>query len=167
MQTQTHPRDLNRDPLTGEPGSHPVGTGLGAVGGAAAGAALGSAAGPPGTLAGGVIGAIAGGLAGKSVAEAVDPTLEDHFWRANYDQEPYYDPASSFDDYGPAYRNGYIGYTEYPDRSFNEAEPALRASWERAKGKSRLTWEKAKEASRAAWDRVEQAIPGDSDGDGK
>ena len=32
-------KDLNADPITGEPGSHPVGTGLGAAGGAAAGGA--------------------------------------------------------------------------------------------------------------------------------
>ena len=31
-----HP-DANPDPLTGEPGSHPLGTGIGAVAGAAAG----------------------------------------------------------------------------------------------------------------------------------
>ena len=30
--------DLNADPITGEPGAHPVGTGVGAAGGAAAGA---------------------------------------------------------------------------------------------------------------------------------
>ena len=29
--------DLNADPITGEPGSHPVGTGIGGIGGAAAG----------------------------------------------------------------------------------------------------------------------------------
>ena len=29
--------DANRDPLTGEPGSHPIGTGIGSAGGAAAG----------------------------------------------------------------------------------------------------------------------------------
>ena len=40
-------KDLNEDPITGEPGSHPVGTGLGAAGGAAAGAALGTAVGGP------------------------------------------------------------------------------------------------------------------------
>src|SRR5438105_822724 len=39
--------DANRDPITGEPGAHPVGTGVGtAAGGAAAGAAGGAAAGP-------------------------------------------------------------------------------------------------------------------------
>jgi len=43
--------DANRDPLTGAPGSHPVGTGIGAAaGGVAAGAAAGTlAAGPVGT----------------------------------------------------------------------------------------------------------------------
>ena len=33
--------DPNPDPITGAPGSHPVGTGIGAAGGAAAGVALG------------------------------------------------------------------------------------------------------------------------------
>ena len=68
-------KDLNEDPITGEPGSHPVGTGLGAAGGAAAGAALGTAVGGPiGTVVGGIIGAVTGGLAGKDVAENLDPT---------------------------------------------------------------------------------------------
>ena len=45
-------KDLNADIITGEPGSHPVGTGVGGVGGAAAGAAIGTMAGPLGTLIG-------------------------------------------------------------------------------------------------------------------
>ena len=46
-------RDENRDPITGAPGAHPVGTGIGAAaGGVAAGAAAGTvAAGPIGALA--------------------------------------------------------------------------------------------------------------------
>jgi len=40
--------DMHRDPITGEPGAHPIGTGLGAAGGAAAGAAAGAAVGIPG-----------------------------------------------------------------------------------------------------------------------
>ena len=32
--------DSNPDPITGEPGSHPLGTGIGAASGAATGAAL-------------------------------------------------------------------------------------------------------------------------------
>ncbi len=167
MQNQTDSTDLNRDPITGEPGSHPVGTGLGAAGGAATGAAIGSAAGPVGTLIGGAVGAIAGGLAGKGVAEAVDPTTEDTYWRENHTRADYYDANETYDDYAPAYRAGYTGYAGSEGKDFNQAEPALRDSWEKTKGVSRLTWEKARQASRAAWDRVERAVPGDSDGDGK
>lgn len=76
--------DLHADPLTGEPGAHPVGTGLGAVaGGAAAGAATGAFAGPVGAVIGLAVGAVVGGLAGKGVAEVIDPTGEQAYWRAN------------------------------------------------------------------------------------
>ena len=51
---------MGRDPITGEPGSHPVGTGVGASGGAMTGAAVGTAvAGPVGTVVGAAIGAVA------------------------------------------------------------------------------------------------------------
>jgi phage tail tape-measure protein len=65
---------MNPDPLTGAPGAHPVGTGLGAVGGAAAGASIGAAVGPVGAAVGTVVGAVAGALAGRGAAEAVNPT---------------------------------------------------------------------------------------------
>lgn len=65
---------MNPDPLTGAPGAHPVGTGLGAVSGAAAGASIGAAAGPLGAAVGTVVGAVAGALAGRGAAEAVNPT---------------------------------------------------------------------------------------------
>ena len=64
----------NLDPITDEPGAHPVGTGLGATGGALAGAVAGSVIGPAGTLIGAVVGAISGGLAGKEIAEHANPT---------------------------------------------------------------------------------------------
>ena len=68
----------NRDPITGAPGAHPVGVGLGAAaGGIAGGAAAGTlAAGPVGTVVGAAVGAVAGGLGGKAVAEHFDPTIE-------------------------------------------------------------------------------------------
>src|SRR5688500_13752611 len=83
--------DANRDPLTGAPGSHPVGTAAGAVAGAvAAGAAAGTlAAGPVGTVVGAAVGAIAGGLAGKGIAEMIDPTVEDRYWKDNYSARSY------------------------------------------------------------------------------
>ena len=65
----------NNDTITGEPGSHPLGTGVGAGHGELAGAAVGTAvAGPLGTLAGAVIEAVAGGLAGKEIAVNADRT---------------------------------------------------------------------------------------------
>ena len=72
-------QDLNADIITGEPGSHPVGTAIGGLGGAAAGAAIGTLAGPLGTLIGGAIGAIVGGGAGHAAAEAIDPTREEAY----------------------------------------------------------------------------------------
>ncbi|CAN5624008.1 hypothetical protein BH09PSE5_BH09PSE5_41180 [soil metagenome] len=65
----------NRDPISDEPGAHPVGTGVGAAaGGVAVGAAIGTIAGPIGTAVGAAVGAVVGGLAGKAVAETIDPT---------------------------------------------------------------------------------------------
>ena len=117
--------DANRDPITGAPGSHPVGTGVGAaLGGAAAGAAVGTVAGPVGTVAGAAVGAVVGGLAGKGVAEAIDPTSEATYWRENYKSRPYAKDAS-FDDYGPAYGYGVSSYVKYPGRSFDDVESDL------------------------------------------
>lgn len=77
LETRTEAEALNLDPITGAPGSHPIGTGIGATGGAAAGMAIGSmVAGPLGSAVGGAVGALAGGLAGKGVGEAVNPTAE-------------------------------------------------------------------------------------------
>lgn len=161
----------NRDPLTGAPGSHPVGTGVGAVaGGMAAGAAAGTVAGPVGTAVGAAVGAIVGGLAGKGIAESIDPTAEDAYWRDNYRSRPYASDAS-YDDYGPAYAYGVSSYPNYSGRRFDEVESDLSRDWDRARGKSSLTWERAKHAVRDSWNRlsdgVERAVPGDSDRDGK
>jgi hypothetical protein len=60
------------DPITGEPGAHPVGVGVGAVSAGIAGAAIGAIAGPIGMVVGAAIGAVAGGLAGKEVAASED-----------------------------------------------------------------------------------------------
>src|SRR4051794_36906038 len=91
------PDAANRDPLSGEPGAHPVGVGVGAAaGGMAAGAAVGTVAGPLGTAVGAAVGAIVGGLAGKGVAESVDPTAEDAYWRANYASRDYVAPGRSY-----------------------------------------------------------------------
>jgi uncharacterized protein (TIGR02284 family) len=151
-------RDLNRDPISDEPGAHPVGTGVGATGGAVAGAAAGAVGGPVGAVLGGAIGAVVGGLAGHAAAEAVNPTAEEAHWRDNYTREPYYEQGRSFDDYAPAYRLGLTGRTRYQD--WESAEPQLASEWESARGGSSLSWPQAQPASRAAWNRIESNYGG-------
>jgi len=146
-------RDSNPDPITGAPGSHPIGTGVGAAGGGAAGAAIGSVAGPIGTAVGAVVGAVAGGLAGKGVGEMIDPTAEDAYWRENYKTRPYA-AGTTYDEYQPAYRMGWESSQRYKGQPFEHAESNLKADWEQAKGKSKLTWDKAKFAVKDAWDRT-------------
>lgn len=148
-------KDLNRDPITDEPGAHPVGTGVGAAGGAMAGAAAGTVGGPVGTLVGGVIGAVVGGLAGKAAAEAINPTAEEEHWRENYTREPYYEQGRSYDDYGPAYMHGVRGRMEY-ESDWDTAEPRLASDWSTARASSGLNWDQARPASRAAWERADR-----------
>ncbi len=166
-------RDRNRDPITGEPGSHPVGVGLGtAVGGVAggaalgaaastavAGAALGAAAGPVGAVLGVVAGGIVGALAGKSVAETVDPTGEDAYWRENYSSRPYAEKKAGYEAFRPAYQYGWASRARYPSQRFEEVEGELESGWK--KTKSGLGWDKARHAVRDAWERIDQrATPG-------
>ena len=149
--------DRNEDPITGEPGSHPVATGVGAMGGGAAGAAIGTAVGGPvGTAVGAVIGAVAGGIGGHAAGEAVDPTAEDAYWREHHAKQPFARSGGDFAEFGPAYRSGYEGYAKHAKAapSFEKAEPALRNEYESSGAK--LPWEKARDASRAAWTRVHE-----------
>src|SRR5689334_15712478 len=70
--------------------SHPVATGVGALGGAAAGAAIGPAiGGPVGTAVGAAVGAVAGGIGGHAVGGAIDPAAENSYWRENHYKQPF------------------------------------------------------------------------------
>lgn len=149
-------RNLNLDPITDEPGAHPVGTGIGATGGAVAGATVGVVGGPVGMAVGAVVGAVAGGLAGSAAAEAVNPTAEEKYWRDNYSREPYYEKGREFDEYAPAYRLGVTGRTQHHD--WDAAEPMLASQWESSRGGSSLSWPQAQRASRAAWNRVDSNL---------
>ncbi|HEY8360279.1 MAG TPA: PA2169 family four-helix-bundle protein, partial [Ramlibacter sp.] len=158
-------RDMNRDPITDEPGAHPVGVGAGATGGAVAGAAVGAIGGPIGAAVGGVVGAVVGGLAGKAAAEAVNPTAEEAFWKENYEKEPYYEKGRSFDDYGPAYRLGVAGRSRFED-PWTSVEPRLASEWESTRGNSSLSWDRASHATKAAWHRADQQVRGGGSGVG-
>jgi len=145
--------DANRDPLTNEPGAHPVGTGVGAAGGAVAGAAAGSLGGPIGAAVGGVAGAVVGGLAGKAAAESVNPTAEDAYWRESYEREPYYVAGRTYDEYRPAYELGWSSVGRY-EGDFDAVEPHLARDWGHARSTSPLEWDQARPATRAAWERA-------------
>ena len=160
-------KDSNPDPITKEPGSHPVGTGLGASGGGLAGAAIGTAVGGPiGGIVGGAIGAIGGGLAGHAAGEAIDPTVEDGYWRDNYRTRPYVGADETYETYQPAYKYGWESRNKFQGRKFDEVESDLARGWDKTRGTSSLTWDRAKLATRDAWHRVEDNLPGDADNDG-
>jgi len=163
-------RDTNPDPITGAPGSHPVGTGVGAAGGGATGAAIGAIAGPVGSAIGAVIGAVAGGLAGKGVAEVIDPTAEDAYWRENHTTQPFARSERPYESYAPAYRAGFEGFAHHgtEGHKFEDAEPHLRSRYEEycqrnpgtieggSKGATPLAWDEARPAAQAAWTRAER-----------
>ena len=153
-------KSRNPDPITGAPGSHPVGTGIGAAigGAAAAGAVAGTVAGPVGTLAGAAIGAVVGGLVGKGIAEKIDPTREDAYWRENHPRQGWA-KGRPYDDFRPAYRIGYEGYSKYgtTGSTFEDREAELRREYELSK--SSVSWDDAKLASRAAWQKFDKKNP--------
>lgn len=144
----------NEDPLTGAPGAHPVSTGVGAIIGGIAGAAIGTAvAGPVGAAAGASLaaGALVGGLAGKYTGEAIDPTVEDAYWREQHASQPYA-TEGPYEDFEPAYRTGYEGFTRHTGEKFSDVEEPIRADYERQQAK--VPWDKARPATESAWQRV-------------
>ncbi len=149
----------NEDPITGEAGAHPLGTGVGAaLGGATTGAVVGAVAGPIGAVAGTIVGGIAGALAGKAIAEEVNPTVEVEYWRSEYINRPYYNEDYPFESYERAYRAGWETPLEH--ESWEAAEAAARqryeelAAWENEGGAVQMTWEEARQAARDAYERV-------------
>lgn len=168
----THGHDRNEDPITGEPGAHPIGAGLGAAvggaggaaAGAAAGAALGGVAGPIGVAAGAVIGGLVGGLAGKGVAEQVNPTEEHEYWRNEYKNRDYVNKDRDYDSYAPAYQHGWESYQKHNANAgesgravrFEDVERDLGNDWETNRKQSDLSWHEASGASRDAWNRTHE-----------
>jgi hypothetical protein len=159
---RTDAPDRNPDPITGTPGAHPVGAGVGAAAAGAAGAAIGSVVPGAGTVVGGavgaIVGAVAGGLAGKGVAEAINPTEEDAYWRSELQNRPYYTPGTNYHEYEPAYRYGYTSAATLYGRNWDDIERDLGNDWDRARGSSRIDWDRAKLAARDAWDRATSKI---------
>lgn len=151
-------KDANPDPLSGQPGAHPFGTGLGASSAGAAGAALGGGiGGPVGAVVGAAVGSVVGGLAGKGIAEVINPTEEEAYWREEHPNRDYITPDDPYEDYLPAYRFGWESYSRYPERTFEELEPDLEREWMTYRGeRTDLEWERTKHATRDAWNRAKE-----------
>ena len=152
--------DANLDPISGETGSHPVGTGVGAAGAGTVATVIGGAVGGPvGAVVGAVIGSVVGGLAGKDVAEQVNPSFEENNWQETYTSSTYVDSDKTYEDYQPAYRTGYEGYDRYghSGRTYSEVETDLQRDYQTNQTGS-LPWEQAKHAVKDAWDRASTSI---------
>lgn len=152
--------DMNRDAISGAPGAHPLGTGIGAAGGAAVGAGVGTLLGPVGMLVGGTIGAIVGGAAGHDAAESIDPTSEVEYWRTTYSSRPYADPQYHFEsDFRPAFQFGVDSRNQFIARQWDDAlADHLHSEWDARRGTSTLSWSQAQAAVRDAWDRTDRTV---------
>ena len=153
----TNTTTTNPDPITGQPGAHPVGVAGGGTGGALAGAAVGAVVGGPiGAVVGGAIGAVAGGYAGKGAAEAVNPTEEDTFWRTEHTKRPYVRKDMPYTTYQPAYKFGWETALnpQFANRKFNDIEPDLAKNWNTYRGPATTEWRDVKDATRDSFDRV-------------
>ncbi|MES2569943.1 MAG: YsnF/AvaK domain-containing protein, partial [Verrucomicrobiota bacterium] len=103
-----------------------------------------------------VVGAMAGAYGGKAVAEAIDPAAEETYWRERFQSEPYVKQERTYEDYQPAYRTGYEGFSKYePGTRFEEAEATLKEDYT-STGQASVPWEEARPAAEAAWQRVER-----------
>jgi hypothetical protein len=152
----------NRDPITGEPHSHPAATAVGAASGAAGCAAMGGAVGGPiGSVIGGSIGAVVGAASGHAAGEVLDPREESHYWSVAHRSRPYYEEGIDYGDYEPAYRYGWesAARPEFHGRRFEEAEDDLARGWVAARGNCRRDWDFARHPARDAWERI-RARPG-------
>ena len=146
----------NRDPLSGERESHPVGVAAGGTGGAAAGTAIGTAiGGPVGGLIGAAAGAIAGGLAGKGIAETVNPSEEEQHWREYYKTRPYYESGREYETYAPGYKYGWESASrpEFRGKRFEEVESQLLVEWPNYHTTGEFS--DYKDAARDAYERVQ------------
>ncbi len=148
--------DTNPDPITGAPGSHPTGVGIGAAAGGATGAMAGMVGGPVGAVIGAVAGAVVGGFAGKAAGEWNDPTDEEAYWRDNWTTRPYYKSGETFEDYAPAYRYGSTVVRNYPDRPFSDVENDIRNDYEAQPDSENLPYDRARGPIQDAYTRSAQ-----------
>jgi hypothetical protein len=84
------------------------------------------------------------------------PKTEESHWREHHHKQPFVKPGHTYEDYAPAYRVGYEGFHNSPDKTFEEIEADLATKYQ--KHHTTLPWEDAKDAARAAWDKLAGVI---------
>jgi hypothetical protein len=100
-------------------------------------------------------------MAGQSVVEAIDPAIEDAYWRENYRTRDYVLRETPYNEYQSAYQYGWESRARVGDRPFHEIELDLERGWELAKKDSKLAWAQAKHATSDAWHRISTSKHGD------
>jgi hypothetical protein len=91
---------------------------------------------------------------GTSAAEAVNPSLEDRYWRRAFERRPYAASGAPYPQYQPAYKFGWEARLLHPDRCWDDIEPELAERWNERREGSTLSWEHAREAAQDAWHRL-------------
>ena len=150
----------NRDPITGEPGSHPVGTTVGATLAGAAGTIVGAGLGGPlGAVVGASLGVAAGAAMGHNAAEAANPTYVEVEPRlqSEFATRPYAN-GRVYDDYREAYMFGANERHHWPAPATWDAatEATLADRWAQTDTRRSLRWDEARDAVRDAWTATDQ-----------
>lgn len=83
-------------------------------------------------------------------------SAEELFWRQTYLREPYYVKGRTYEYYAPGFRAGWEGRVLHDGRSFSEAEPALKSSYDLGRSELDPDWQEVTEAAHAAWDRADR-----------
>jgi hypothetical protein len=146
----------NADPITDEPGAHPIETGIGAASaGAAGGLAAGAMGGPVAAAVGVAVGAVAGGYAGKSVGEMIDPTIDDNWLREHFKSRSYVEMGDEYEDFRSAYRYGALMESRYGDAGLDLTDEKVQQEWDAAED-SDMPWSRASGAVKDGYDRTVQ-----------
>ena len=146
----------NADPITDEPGAHPIEAGIGAAAaGAAGGLAAGAVGGPVAAVVGVAVGAVAGGFAGKTVGEMIDPTTDDDWLRKHFKSRPYVEKGDEYERFRSAYRYGALIESRHGDAGLDLTDEKLRQEWEAAE-ENDMPWSRACDAVKDGYDRTVQ-----------
>jgi hypothetical protein len=88
------------------------------------------------------------------VAEAVNPTVEEQYWRENHASQSYATQEYGYEHFAPAYRVGYEAVAKYPGKDFDEIDDELALDYQKYQPGDALPWDQVRPATRAAWTKV-------------